>query len=78
MIDFLGIFDGILSAASIGKSATEISDDDSDKSSQRTDDRVEKTKATTHKIIEKRKHEIKEKRNTQVIMNNQHRHQHKR
>ncbi len=76
--DFLSIFDGLLSATSAAKNASDLSDSDEESTSTKTDDRVEQTKADTHKIIEKRKHEIKERRTTQVNITDQHRKQHKR
>jgi len=74
MPDFLALFDGILNIASTAKTAEQVSDDSNETESEKVS---EETKEEVERVIAKRELEIKERRNSQPRVTDEHRQRHK-
>lgn len=75
MADFLGMFDAVLNAFTVAKSAGEV---DEHEEQSKTEQASDETRAKMDEIIEQREQEIKERRAEQTQITDQHRQRHKR
>jgi len=77
--DFLSMFDAFMNVFSVAKAAGEVDESESTSSKKKKIEDVEDdTKDKTHKIVEQRKQEMKDRRADQDQVSDQNRHQYKR
>jgi hypothetical protein len=73
------MFDAFMNVFSVAKAAGEVDESESSSSNKKKIEDVEDdTKDKTHRIVEQRKQEMKERRADQDGVSDQHRQQHKR
>lgn len=79
MPDFLSMFDAFMNVFSVAKAAGEVDESESSSTKKKKIEDVEDdTKNKTHKIVEQRRQEMKERRADQDGVTDQHRDQYKR